>query len=347
MLRSGKWLGLVAMFAILSGINCGSSTTDIFGEAGGSGGEVWGSGGFAQGGNGSGNGNGSGGNNPTGNGGGNATGGAGGGIDPTGSGGSAGNGSGGSGGGGPVDNCTAAARLIYVLSDQNKLYSFDPPTKTFTLIGALNCNTSSTPNSMAIDRNAVAWVNYVDSFESSGVIYKVSTKDASCAASPTVQLPSGWYRLGMGFSSDGVDSPSETLYVTGVSGTGLGRISASNTLVPIANFTPSTFANVGAELTGSGAGKLFGYFQTSTVQVAQIDKGTAAVTNPATITGLSMAQAWAFSIWGGSFYLYAAGSSGNSNVTQYNPTTGTIDNAYMTNVGFRIVGAGVSTCAPR
>ena len=52
MLRSGKWLGLVAMFAILSGINCGSSTTDIFGEAGGSGGEVWGSGGFAQGGNG-------------------------------------------------------------------------------------------------------------------------------------------------------------------------------------------------------------------------------------------------------------------------------------------------------
>ena len=246
-----------------------------------------------------------------------------------------------------MDGCTAAARLIYVLSDSNKMYSFDPPTKMFTLIGTLNCNTSSLPNSMAIDRSATAWVNYVDTFESSGVIYKVSTKDASCAASPTVNLPSGWYRLGMGFSSDGVDSPTETLYVTGVSGTGLGRISASNALVPIANFSPATFANVGAELTGSGAGKLFGYFQTSTVQVGQIDKSTAAVTNPATITGLAMPSAWAFSIWGGSFYLYAAGASGNSTVTQYNPVTGAIDNAYITNVGFRIVGAGVSTCAPR
>ena len=33
-------------------------------------------------------------------------------------------------------------------------------------------------------------------------------------------------------------------------------------------------------------------------------------------------------------------------MTHYSPTAGTTDTAYMTNIGFRIVGAGVSTCAP-
>jgi hypothetical protein len=334
---SKKWFGLWAMFGLLAGVNCGGPTTGIFGESGGAGGEPWGAGG---GGAGQGSVGGAGGGiNPTGGGGGGQTGGSGGGSNPT--------GGGGGGGGGPTDNCTTAARLVYVLSDQNKLYSFDPSAKAFTLIGTLNCNTSSLPNSMAIDRNAVAWVNYVDTFESKGEIYKVSSKDASCAATPAVQLPSGWYRVGMGFSSDNADSMNETLYVAGVSGTGLAKINASNVLVPIANFSPSAFTSVGAELTGTGGGKLYGYFTTSTVQVGEVDKVTAAVTNAKTITGLAMPSAWAFSIWGGSFYLYAASASGNSNVTQYNPQTGSIDNAYMTNVGFRIVGAGVSTCAPR
>lgn len=346
MWRSRKWLGVGAMFGMLTSVHCGSSTTGIFGEAGGSGGEVWGGG---NNGNTAGNGGMGGGMSPAGGGGANPSGG--GGANPAGGGGEGGNGNpaggGGSGGGGPIDDCTAASRLIYVLSDQSKLYSFDPPTKTFTLIGTLSCNSSLQPNSMAIARNAIAWVNYTDAADSIGRIYKVSTKDASCESTPAVQLPSGWYRVGMGFSSDGAGSTSETLYVTGVSGGGLAKINASNVLVPIANFSPSTFASVGAELTGSGNGKLFGYFPLATVQVGQIYKATAAVTNPVTITGLSQPQAWAFSVWGGSFYLYAASSSANSSVTKYDPLTGNIDNAYVTNVGFRIVGAGVSTCAPR
>jgi hypothetical protein len=35
-----------------------------------------------------------------------------------------------------------------------------------------------------------------------------------------------------------------------------------------------------------------------------------------------------------------------SDVTDYDPTTGTINTTYMTSIGFDIVGAGVSTCAP-
>ncbi|MDC3953681.1 hypothetical protein [Polyangium jinanense] len=266
-------------------------------------------------------------------------------------------GAGGSGGSTPGEDCTDAAKLIYVLSDENELYSFDPPAKKFTKIGTLGCNTTMQPNSMAVDRNAVAWVNYVESDpflgdDINGVIYKVSTKDASCDPQPTVQLISNWFRLGMGFSTnDG--GMGETLYITGT-GTigagdspGLGKINPlSFGVETIANFSPGAFTGQSAELTGTGDGRLYGYYTTSPVQVGQINKATGAVTNAKAITGLATPSAWAFSFWGGSFYLYAAAGLDYSNVTKYDPVAGTIDNAYMTNIGFRIVGAGVSTCAP-
>lgn len=318
---SYKSLGLWCLVGFVASVGCAATGgTGTFGNVGGGGGDE--TGGWGQGNNG----------NDSGQGG---MGEGGGFIPPT----------SGSGGGGPIDNCSDAAKLVYVLSDDNDLYSFDPPAKKFTLIGQLGCNTSLSPNSMAVDRNAVAWVNYVNAFDSQGVIFKVSTVDASCDPSPTVQLPAGFTRIGMGFSKNDLVSEEETLFVSGTSGTGLAKINAANTLNPISNFSPGTFAGESAELTGTGDGRLYGYFTTSPVQVGQIDKTTAAVTNGKVITGLATPSAWAFSFWGGSFYLYAAGS-GNSNVTKYDPVAGTIDNAYMTNVGFRIVGAGVSTCAP-
>src|SRR5206468_4171769 len=119
--------------------------------------------------------------------------------------------------------CTAAAELIYVLSAENDLYSFDPPSKTFKKIGPLKCDTSAQPglqpNSMAVDRNAVAWVNYtagdtLTGADTAGVVFKVSTFDASCQPTP-VNLTQGWWRLGMGFSTDTVGGTTEKLFVAG------------------------------------------------------------------------------------------------------------------------------------
>ncbi|HEX3343968.1 MAG TPA: hypothetical protein VHS09_05315, partial [Polyangiaceae bacterium] len=70
-----------------------------------------------------------------------------------------GGGSGSSSGG---SDCTGqAADFVYVLSAENDLYSFAPDKKLFTKIGPLACNTALSPNSMAVDRNATAYVNYV------------------------------------------------------------------------------------------------------------------------------------------------------------------------------------------
>ncbi|AKT39079.1 hypothetical protein [Chondromyces crocatus] len=254
---------------------------------------------------------------------------------------------------GPGSDCSEAAKLVYVLSTSNELYSFRPDARQFTRIGTMNCGTSLSPNSMAVDRDATAWVNYTASNDSAGAIFKVSTEDASCAPAASVTLPSGWTRLGMGFSSDVAGGDAESLFVAGTAGIsgvspGLGRIALdTGVLTPIGPFSGNLFGQ-SAELTGTGEGKLFGFFTSIPVQVAEIDKATGATGSAVSLPNVEIPSAWAFSFWGGDFYLYTAPSNAarTSNVTRYRPSDGTIDTGYMTNVGFRIVGAGVSTCAP-
>lgn len=264
-----------------------------------------------------------------------------------------------SGVGGGAPGCSEAAKLIYVLSDENDLYSFDPPAKKFTLIGPLQCPTSMQPNSMAIDRDANAFVNYVQSDEFSGdtagAIFKVSTVDASCQAT-NISLGAGWYRLGMGYSTDAVDATTETLFVTGTgnagaSSPGLGKIDfKAGQVVPVGPFT-GALEGEDAELTGTGDAKLFGFFTTTPVQVAEINKASGAIVAAKSLPNVETPAAWAFSSWGGELYLYTAPSplfepNRTTNVTHYVFPDGPADTAYMENIGFRIVGAGVSTCAP-
>ncbi len=141
-----------------------------------------------------------------------------------------------------------------------------------------------------------------------------------------------------------VGGTAETLYLSSISGQGLGKVDmASKTVVQIGA------AGMGGELTGTGDARLFAYFTTSPVTVAQIDKTTGVAMPPDKLNGVSPPSDWAFSFWGGDFYLYAAPNGnldGNSSVIHYTPATKTVDTAYVKDVGFAIVGAGVSTCAP-
>jgi hypothetical protein len=204
----------------------------------------------------------------------------------------------------------------------------------------------------------VAWVNYVESNlgDTAGAVFRVNTTDASCTPASPIPLPGRWFRLGMGFSTASADSTDESLFVTGTGdllagpSPGLGRIDmGTGMLSSIGSFT-GALRGQSAELTGTGDGRLYGFFTTTPVQVAQIDKGTGAITSAVPLPGVETPSAWAFSFWGGDFYLYTAPSrlspGRTSNVTRYRPSDGSINPSYMTNVGFRIVGAGVSTCAP-
>jgi hypothetical protein len=273
----------------------------------------------------------------------------------------------GNAGDGGDNGCSAASQLVYVLSAQNDIYSFDPPSKTFTKVTTLSCpgTTTMQPNSMAVDRDGNAWVNYVDALGLSGSIFKVNIASGTCTAT-NIKLTSGWYQLGMGYSTASATDPTDTLYVAatdsaggcqgggggnpfggGSTSAGLGIIDTdAGTLTPVGAFTGS-LAGQSAELTGTGDGRLYGFFVLSPVQVAQINKTSGATAAPLTMTGVTCPQAWAFSFWGGDFYLYtAASTTSSSSVTHYTFADGGIDTSYVSSVGFTIVGAGVSTCAP-
>lgn len=259
-------------------------------------------------------------------------------------------GGGGSDGGAPAeDGCSDAAKLVYVVSAEFDLYSFDPKALAFTKIGRLDCPAgSATPNSMAVDRDGNAWVNYSD-----GGLFKVSTVDASCQATGFQKLQSGFQRFGMAFSANAAGAKDETLFVVGIDGVdqgkGLAKIDLGTMkLATIGDFS-GTLQGKGAELTGTGAGDLFGFFTTQpNATLAKIDKASGATSDDKTLTGVNTGSAWAFSFWGGDFWFYTAGSLDlSSKVTRYKKSgDGSISVVKQNVGGFRIVGAGVSTCAP-
>ncbi len=248
-----------------------------------------------------------------------------------------------------ADGCSEAARLVYVVSQENELYAFTPNTGSFAKIGRLECPTTglATPNSMAIDRNGTAWVNYSD-----GSLFRVSTANASCTATSFEKNQNGFTKFGMAFATDATDGEAETLYISGLSaesggGKGLAKIDLGTMKVtPLGEYTGS-LAGKGAELTGTGDGRLYGFFTTSPATLAEIDKSQGATSNQKPLDGVNTGNAWAFSFWGGDFWFYTSDGVTPSRVTQLQTSgNGALAVVKEDVGGFRIVGAGVSTCAP-
>lgn len=252
-------------------------------------------------------------------------------------------------------DCNARAKIVYVVTEQNVLLSFQPDKLTFKVVGTLNCPAGGgNPFSMSVDRNADAWVLYQNAI-SGGGIYKVSTLDASCTATKFKAGSGGTVELfGMGFSANSPGSTDETLFVAGASGANYQTV--KNTLATIAfpSMALSKVATIdiagGADLTGNAKGELFGFFpDTSPPSVRQIDKTTGFTTSkswPLPSSSFNSTQAWAFAQWGGTFYLFFKSfSDPSTNVWTLDPVTGTVTKV-KSSIGYTVVGAGVSSCAP-
>ena len=252
--------------------------------------------------------------------------------------------------GGPIDPLcgTAAARYLYVVAADDAFLRFDPETNTLTPLGILSCPTSSSPFSMAVDRNATAWVLYQD-----GRIFHVSTADVSCTATSFAPNQAGFEVFGMGFVSDAPGSAEETLFVAGGSllditlgSASLGRVDSSLRLTSVGGLPGWP------ELTGTGAAELWGFFpDTSPPSVRMIDQGSGATTRTFPMSELGSGsglgdRAWAFAFWGARFYVFYKGDfDTTTNVWRLDPADGSVIEV-LHDTGYRIVGAGVSTCAP-
>ncbi|MBW2463038.1 MAG: hypothetical protein JRH11_15405 [Deltaproteobacteria bacterium] len=244
-----------------------------------------------------------------------------------------------------ASNCAALARWVYLVDADQSLLRFQPDDLSITEIGLLDCASGVTPFSMSVDRNGQAWVLHQDRR-----IYKVSTADASCTSTDYTPNQDGLELFGMGFAADADMSAEETLFVAGG---GAGTVASGMATLAAIDDTSLILSTVGGlpgwpELTGTGSGELWGFFpDTSPPSVRLIDKSTAttgASFDMAELSGLRP-SAWAFAFWGGRFYVfYQAQLDPSTNVWRVDPD-GTVTQV-LTDIGYRIVGAGVSTCAP-
>lgn len=246
----------------------------------------------------------------------------------------------GTGAAGPGDCDDDTKGSVYILGQDKQFARFAPQTQDLTVLGTLNCpgEDFNTTFSMSVDRKGRAWVLFAN-----GVIYHVNTKTLECTATGFLPCQSGFCTFGMGFVSDAPGSEMETLYVSGAynqpGSSGLATIDQTTlTLTPIADY--DVLAGKAAELTGTGDARLFGYFQDVPIRLAEINKADAKVITYSDLTQIPSGLSWAFAFWGGSFYIMSG-----TGIYKYEPTS-QITTPINTNVGFDIVGAGVSTCAP-
>ena len=244
----------------------------------------------------------------------------------------------------PTDCPDAGSTLIYVISSENELFSFYPPTLAFTKIGTIACpNTQSTPYSMAVDRLGTAYSVFAD-----GTLWQISTANASCKPTPYIPQPQDtpFFNFGMGFAGD---QTGESLYIAdanfNVNSLGLATLDTKTfTRDFIANFQPELPR---CELTGTGDGRLFAFclFTSGTgSEIAEIDPKTAKVIAVNKLKLGDASDAFAYAFWGGYFWIFY-GPGGSTTVTRYDPASFAEDN--LASLQQTIVGAGVSTCAPQ
>ena len=198
---------------------------------------------------------------------------------------------------------------------------------------------------MAVDRTARAWVLY-----SSGEIFWVNTTDASCKSSGYAKLQSGFETFGMGFVSDAEGSEKESLFVAGGS-------YINQRVADLASIDAGTLQlkNRRATAIWTEQPRADRHRQRRAIRlpsgaapfVGQIDKPTPGRCVAGACRQWVAHRRLGICPLGRSllhFHHRPGWSSGKSMVWEFDPATGKATE--KTNASYKIVGAGVSTCAP-
>ena len=273
----------------------------------------------------------------------------------------------------PPDNCSEAAKLVYVVADNGHMLSFDPKTTppTLTDLGLLNkCPTTSgeQPFSMGVDRDAIGWVLAAKSDSLLGTqtgsgLYRVELNNGlNCTKANMAMNQQGEFNLfGMGFVTNSAGSTLDTLYIAGGDGPGSGVGSRLGTVnMTTFQITAGNTLSGWPELTGNRNAELWGFYpDASAPKIAKIDKlsgGESSIMPLNSIAGEP--RAWAFAFWGGDFWVFLQKALSDTETTVYQVSggangqpAGQIVHQWLTSQllggsAYSIVGAGVSTCAP-
>ncbi|MBA3549420.1 MAG: hypothetical protein H0T76_23340 [Nannocystis sp.] len=258
---------------------------------------------------------------------------------------------------GPVEACpcpeldVALDDGIFVLSKTAQLWKYFPGKNEFTLLGAIDCGLAPSTFSMGVDRQGSAWVQFSDQ-----QIRKIDvTKVSECSDPGFVPGQDGIKNFGMAFVSNSAEDQCDRLY-----GNHYNFVAEGDQVSEFFSVDPLGLAlvqlgksNYGrAELTGTGDGRAFLFAGPDPSKLVEVDKATGATLDVIPLPGVKTGGGFAFAFFGGDFYFFTDNlSDSKSEVTHLDyddsDKNGVQDlKVIYEDAPLRIVGAGVSTCAP-
>ncbi len=257
----------------------------------------------------------------------------------------------------PVDGlcpCVADNEDIYVLSDYGSIWRFDPSDLSWTFVTDVECGGMTSTFSMGVSRKGRAWVQYVN-----GDLYTVDLKDPGSACKDPGFMPGDpkFPNFGMAFVTEDATNQCDRLYAhsgiePGLQGPGVGALGVIDPQTLVLSEIAAIDSAWG-ELTGTGDGRLFAFEGDVETYIREYDKATGAVLGTWALPGLANPDAFAFAYWGGDFYLFVTKPNdlaGQSMVLRLDfdesDGNGLALTTAVETAPIRIVGAGVSTCAP-
>ncbi len=247
---------------------------------------------------------------------------------------------------------------IFVLSDNSELYKFFPETNTFDMLGAFKCGNATGTFSMAVDRLGFAYVMFSSPL---GEIWKLDVTNVNDCTDPGYNPGQGGVNyFGMAFVSNSQFDQCDKLY--GNTYDGIGGFSEGANVGDFLSVDPNNLlinkigkTNFnGAEVTGTGDGRAFMFGGANPAKLVEVEKATGKFLEVTPLGNLELTNAFAFAFFGGDFYMFTESDNNpfnTSKVTHYDYDDS--DNngvkeltTVVTEAPIRIVGAGVSTCAP-
>lgn len=250
--------------------------------------------------------------------------------------------------------CVADNQDIYLLSDNGSIWSLDPTDNSFTFITDVECGGMTDTFSMGVSRKGRAWLQYV-----SGDLYTVDLTDpgSPCKDPGFISGAPKFPNFGMAFVSNDASDYCDKLYAhSGIApeleGPGVGALGVIDPQTLVLSEIVA-IDHAWGELTGTGDGRLFAFQGYEETWIREYDKATGAVLGTWPLPGLASPGAFAFAYWGGDFYLFVTDPEdlvGASHVLHLDfdesDGNGVVLTTLIESAPIRVVGAGVSTCAP-
>lgn len=259
--------------------------------------------------------------------------------------------------------CVGTGEGIYLLSDANELWTFDPDTLEFEVLGAVECPTTGMPIAMAVDRQGGALLAYVVLPAFAGMpptveTFSIALGDPSACEAVELPLPADRMLAGTGYASASATDPCDDLYLFANStlddapGTSaLARVDDDGDWVEL-----GAVPWMSAQLSGTGDGRLFGFAFAAAqnegdfgeASLVELDRDDAEVLEAVVVPQGTDGDSMAFAFWGGDAWFFTDGPHDTSVVRRldHDGSDGGGTSIVVDETPVRIMGAGVSTCAP-